>query len=379
MVPATIRKEEVGGMKKLIIVVVLALFLVPAFAGHGRIERAEKPIPGQYIVVLADGVTRGDFGTDALLPSVGDVAGHMGRAYGGNVHQVYDKAIKGFAVAMTEEQAQALARDPRVAYVEEDAVITLDTTQTGATWGIDRIDQASLPLSTTYTYNYTGAGVHAYMIDTGILGTHVDFTGRMGAGYTAFNDGRGTTDCYGHGTHTAGTAGGTTYGVAKGVTLHPVKVFNCQASGTTSGIIGGINWVTSNRILPAVANMSFGGSTSTSLDTAVTNLIAAGVTASISAGNSNRNACSYSPARVPAAITVGATTSSDARASWSNYGSCLDLFAPGNSIKSDYYTSTTATATMSGTSMSAPHVRRTRATPRRRSETRSSTPRPAER
>jgi subtilisin family serine protease len=215
--------------------------------------------------------------------------------------------------------------------------------------GIDRIDQRNLPLSTTYTYNFTGAGVHAYIIDTGIRATHQNFGGRVSSqGFTAINDGNGTNDCNGHGTHVSGTVGSSTYGVAKGVTLHAVRVLGCTGSGSTAGVIAGVDWVTQNRILPAVANMSLGGGVSTALDTAVNNSINAGVTYAIAAGNSNANACNSSPARVAAALTVGSTTTSDARSSFSNFGTCVDLFAPGSGITSTWNTSDTATTGVVG-------------------------------
>jgi subtilisin family serine protease len=259
---------------------------------------------------------------------------------------------------MTEGMARGLANHPRVAWVEEDGEVSIDTTQSNATWGLDRIDQRNRPLNGTFVYSRTGSGVKAYIIDTGILRTHTQFGGRAIHGYTAINDGRGSTDCNGHGTHVAGTVGGSIHGVAKGVTLVAVRVLNCSGSGTNSGVIAGVDWVRGNHLAgqPAVANMSLGGGASSSLDTAVNNCINDGVTFSVAAGNSNANACNYSPARVSAAITVGSTTSSDTRSSFSNYGSCVDLFAPGSSITSAWYTSTTATRTISGTSMAAPHV-----------------------
>uniref|UniRef100_UPI003467EDD9 Extracellular serine proteinase n=1 Tax=Thermus sp. (strain Rt41A) TaxID=32063 RepID=UPI003467EDD9 len=228
--------------------------------------------------------------------------------------------------------------------------------QSPATWGLDRIDQRTLPLDGRYTYTATGAGVHAYVVDTGILLSHQEFTGRIGKGYDAITPGGSAQDCNGHGTHVAGTIGGTTYGVAKGVTLHPVRVLDCNGSGSNSSVIAGLDWVTQNHVKPAVINMSLGGGASTALDTAVMNAINAGVTVVVAAGNDNRDACFYSPARVTAAITVGATTSTDYRASFSNYGRCLDLFAPGQSITSAWYTSSTATNTISGTAMATPHV-----------------------
>ncbi len=337
-----------------LIVMVLALATVqPGFAaGNGShtapIIGADSPdaIPGQYIVVFEPG-TPGR--------SVSEAAEHA-RGNGAAVHFIYDAALNGFAASLPEQALNGLVHNPNVDYIEVDQRITIDTTQSPATWGLDRIDQRALPLNNTYTYTSTGSGVTAYIIDTGIWVTHNDFGGRASVGYDAVKDGRNGIDCNGHGTHVAGTVGGATYGVAKGVSLVAVRVLNCSGSGTTSGVIAGVNWVTSNHKSPAVANMSLGGSTSTSLDTAVANSINSGVTYAIAAGNSNRDACRYSPARVTAALTVGATTSSDSRTSYSNYGSCLDLFAPGSSITSDWYNSNSATNTISGTSMATPHV-----------------------
>jgi len=236
-------------------------------------------------------------------------------------------------------------------------VITIDATQSPANWGLDRIDQRALPLSNSYTYNYTGAGVTAYIIDTGILFGHTEFGGRAVSGWDFVNNDADASDCNGHGTHVAGTVGGSTYGVAKGVSLVAVRVLDCAGSGTTAGVIAGINWVTNQHTTgKAVANMSLGGAASTTLDTAVKASIADGVVYAVAAGNNNRDACKFSPARVPEAITVGATTNTDTRASYSNYGACLDLFAPGSSITSAWYTSTTALNTISGTSMATPHA-----------------------
>jgi subtilisin family serine protease len=345
-------------MKKSLLSLVLILGTVAtATAGEFRAAQADaQVIPGQYIVV---------FKPDATLRAGAKVAGFttaqvaldLSTRHRGNLMHVYDTAISGFAVRLTDQALADLLRDDRVAFVEPDTVVHAVATQSPATWGLDRIDQRNLPLSNSYTYNFTGAGVHAYIIDTGIRATHNDFGGRVSSqGFTAINDGNGTNDCNGHGTHVAGTVGSNTYGVAKGVTLHAVRVLDCNGSGSNSGVIAGVDWVTQNRILPAVANMSLGGGASSALDTAVNNSINSGVTYAIAAGNSNANACNFSPARVAAAITVGSTTSSDARSSFSNFGTCVDIFAPGSSITSTWNTSNTATNTISGTSMATPHV-----------------------
>jgi len=310
----------------------------------GRGERGA--IPGRYIVVMSKGAT---------IAST-SAASEQAEDSGGRVHQRYSKALRGFAATLTDRALQRLRANRNVAYIEADRVVSVSDTQSPVTWGLDRIDQRNLPLSNSYTYNTTASNVHAYIIDTGIRSNHTQFGGRVTGGYTAINDGRGTSDCNGHGTHVAGTVGGSTYGVAKAVRLHPVRVLNCQGSGTTAGVVAGIDWVTNNHVKPAVANMSLGGGASTSLDNAVTNSIAAGVSYSVAAGNENQNACNVSPARTPNAITVGSTTNTDARSSFSNWGTCLDVFAPGSNITSAWSTSDTATNTISGTSMATPHV-----------------------
>ena len=270
---------------------------------------------------------------------------------------VYRYALSGFAARLTSAQVGALRADPRVAYVEVDHIARIVTTQSNPPWGLDRIDQRNLPLSNSYTYTNTGSGVTAYIIDTGIRVTHTQFGGRAVSG-TDKIDGGPADDCNGHGTHVSGTVGGSTYGVAKSVSLVAVRVLNCSGSGIYSQVIAGVDWVTGNHQAgqPAVANMSLGGPASSSLDAAVNNSIADGVAYAIAAGNSHRNACQFSPARVGAAMTIGATNSNDTRPSWSNYGSCLDWFGPGVSILSAWNSSDTATATLSGTSMATPHT-----------------------
>ncbi|MGH2698343.1 MAG: S8 family peptidase [Actinomycetota bacterium] len=279
------------------------------------------------------------------------------RAMGARVLQRYNHALDGFAAKLSERSLEALRSNPHVAYIEADSRVMASDTQSPVIWGLDRIDQRNLPLSNSYTYNATGTGVTAYIIDTGIRFSHSQFGGRAISGYDAV-DGGSADDCNGHGTHVAGTVGSTTYGVAKNVRLVAVRVLNCQGSGTNSGVIAGVDWVTGNHAAgqPAVANMSLGGGANSALDNAVNNSISDGVSYAVAAGNDNRNACNYSPARVGAALTVGSSTSSDTRSSFSNYGSCLDLFAPGSSITSTWHTSNTATNTISGTSMATPHV-----------------------
>ncbi len=301
-----------------------------------------------YIVVLQEG--RG--------PSANASAKAAAVAHGARIGHTYSSALRGFSAQLDADGLRAVRANPDVAYVERDQVISIDATQSPTpSWGLDRTDQNDLPLSNSYTYANTGSGVTAYIIDTGIRATHTDLSGRVSGGYTAISDGRGTTDCNGHGTHVAGTVGGEAYGIAKDVALVPVRVLGCTGSGSTSGVIAGVDWVTANSPGPAVANMSLGGGASTALDSAVQRSISSGVSYALAAGNDYRaNACNSSPARVAAGVTVGSTTRTDTMSDFSNAGSCVDILAPGSSITSAWYTSNTATNTISGTSMATPHV-----------------------
>ncbi|MEV0648504.1 S8 family peptidase [Phytomonospora sp. NPDC050363] len=320
----------------------------PAHA-EGTILGINEPdvIPGHYLVKLRD----------VSVSSVDASAAALAGEYEGTVTYTFPTTVHGFAATMTEEQARRLAADPSVEYVEADQAVHIDGVQPNPpSWGLDRVDQNNLPLDSSYTYPNEAANVHAYIIDTGILISHNTFGGRAAHGRDTVDNDNDATDCHGHGTHVAGTVGGSQYGLAKSVQLVGVRVLNCSGSGTTAGVVAGIEWVTQNAVKPASANMSLGGGADTTLDNAVTASIASGVTYGVAAGNDNANACNYSPARVANAITVGSTTNTDARSSFSNFGTCVDIFAPGSSITSSWIGSNTATNTISGTSMATPHV-----------------------
>ncbi|MET8978749.1 S8 family peptidase [Streptomyces sp. NPDC004539] len=329
------------------------LTALPAQAApaEGKVIAAGSPtaVKDSYIVTLK---------SQAGFKSASATGKDLIKEYGGKVDKTFGAALNGYTATLSAKEARRLAADPSVAAVEQNQTVKLaDTTQSSAPWGLDRIDQAALPLSGTYTYpDSAGSGVTAYVIDTGVRITHAQISGRASYGYDAVDGDTTAADGNGHGTHVATTIAGSTYGVAKKAKIVAVRVLDNSGGGTTAGVIAGVDWVTANHSGPSVANLSLGGGASTSLDTAVRNSIASGVTYAIAAGNSNANASSYSPARVTEAITVGATTSTDARASYSNYGSVLDIFAPGSSITAGWYTSDTATNTISGTSMATPHV-----------------------
>ncbi|MFG3039394.1 S8 family peptidase [Streptomyces sp. NPDC048330] len=307
-------------------------------------------IPGSYIVTLKQG---------AGFKAASAKGRQLIAGYGGRVGTTFGSAVNGYTAALDAPAARRLAADPAVASVEQNRIVRSDATQNNAPWGLDRIDQANLPLSGTYTYpDSAGGGVTAYVIDTGVRISHAEFGGRAVNGYDAVDGDSVAQDGNGHGTHVATTIAGSTYGVAKAAKIVAVRVLDNNGSGTTAGVIAGIDWVTAHHTAgtPAVANLSLGGGASTALDNAVKNSIADGVTYAVAAGNSGVNASSSSPARVAAAITVGATSNTDAKAGWSNYGSVLDLFAPGVSITAGWNTGDTATNTISGTSMATPHV-----------------------
>ncbi|ENV74692.1 S8 family peptidase [Acinetobacter ursingii] len=332
-------------MKRILRCLPLALIGLLAHTTH-----ATSPAQVTYLIKFNTPVT------DRLLNSI-----NFNQQFQGKIKFIYQHAFQGIAVQIPQNVEQEFVRilklNPTVSLIEKDQVFKSNaTTQTNATWGLDRSDQRNLPLNSTYNADGNAQGVPVYVVDTGVLASHQDFAGRVKAGYTAVSDGNGTTDCNGHGTHVAGTIAGTKYGIAKSASIIPVRVLDCNGSGTTSTVIAGLDWVASQNPRNAVVNLSLGGGTSTALDDAINRVVNKDIVVVVAAGNNNADACNYSPSRVPAAITVGATTNQDQRANYSNYGKCLDVFAPGSNITSDWYSSNTATATASGTSMASPHV-----------------------
>lgn len=287
------------------------------------------PAPGvqgiadRYVVVFRDGVD-----------DVPGTAERLTAAHGGTLHHTYRHALRGFAATLSAAGVEAVRSDPGVAYVEADQVVEAPTaaqdTQTFAPWHLDRIDQRDLPLNTSYTFDFRGTGVRVYVVDTGIDVHHEEFGGRAAVAYDALG-GNGE-DCNGHGTMVAGVVGAATWGVAKDVQLRSVRVLDCNGSGTLSGVIAGVDWITANHIAPAVANISLSGGPSTSLDDAVQRLSYSGVTVAAAAGNNGDDACSYSPGRVPEVLTVGSSDQLDNASAFSAGGPCLDLYAPGEQI-----------------------------------------------
>jgi subtilisin family serine protease len=340
-------------MKKLSFVFTCGAMCAFAILSFSQTSSSQNTVPGRYIVLFNDEFVAPGTTSSAVEVRSGEIAAH----YGGSVDKVFVSAVRGFSASLSNAGAAALSKDPRVRLVEADRKISVNTLQTNAPWNLDRVDQRFLPWDTIYDYSGSGSGVHVYIIDTGIRVTHIEFGGRASIAYDNVGDGQNGADCNGHGTHVAGIVGGATWGIAKNVYLHAVRVLPCSGSGLLSSVLAGVDWLTANHASPAVANISATvPGMSVSLETAIANSIASGVTYTIAAGNAAADACGYTPARTPNAMTVGASDETDLRARYSNYGPCIDLFAPGNLIVSSWASSDTATNNLSGTSMAAPMV-----------------------
>ncbi len=343
-------------MKTMVSVILLLLFAVSLNAQENKLYKVSNPIQNKYIVVLKKNsinIER-ETKTEQLVTT-------LNSKYGGKVEKIFSDTINGYVVETSEKLAKLLSQDPEVEFVEEDGISTISTSQTNAPWNLDRIDQRDLPLTTVYDYFVTANSVHTYIVDTGIRATHNEFGGRASVAFDAVNDGQNGVDCNGHGTAVASVVGGSTYGVAKSVQLHAVRVnTGCSGDITNSNLISGINWVQANRLNPAVVNMSLNGGFSAAVNTSINSLSNSGVTVVVAAGNDNDNACNYSPSSASNAITVAATMMDDSRLIQkkygSNFGSCVDIFAPGSEIQLAYYISNSATTIGSGTSFASPHV-----------------------
>jgi serine protease len=348
-------------MPKFSFLLVPLFFLLSACAPGGGSNNPDNNLDNSYIVVLKKTNVQEQASTLRANQSVSDkgvvktMMMNLSKKHGlKQAEQLFSVVLDGGVYSLDERQLELVKKDSSVAYVEKNGLMYASDTQPNATWGLDRIDQPNLPLNGQYTYPTGGSAVNVYVIDTGITMNHSQFGGRASSGHDFIDNDNDATDCAGHGTHVSGTIGSSTYGVAKNVRLIGVRVLNCQGSGSFAGIIAGIEWVTANHQKPAVANMSLGGQASQSVDQAVANSIARGVTYALAAGNDNANACNGSPGRVSTAITVGSTTSNDSRSSFSNWGSCVAIFAPGSQITSTWLNN--GTNTIDGTSMASPHV-----------------------